>query len=230
MTDCEQAFAAASQARFTLPTLLDNNPESLAAASERLASKRRRIAELLEWCAALLVLGIVFWLAGYRHLAFGVGAGAVAALAMCALTFDDRRRLLVSLVAQGDANSIPEVRELAQRLAHDPDERRRIASSLRTAVRAATTSRRAPMIVATGRVNSFAPRLLALADAIGDERRAVSPPAVALCRRLLTDGAGSPLYNPQLPEGELERVLAAVEAGIEPAADKPAAGAVPVAR
>ncbi|MFZ0386263.1 MAG: hypothetical protein WAL22_11390, partial [Solirubrobacteraceae bacterium] len=64
----------------------------------------------------------------------------------------------------------------------------------------------------------YAPRLLALADAIGDVRVSVSPAAVALCRRLLTDGAGSPLYNPNVPEWELDRVLAAVEAGVSPAA------------
>jgi hypothetical protein len=74
------------------------------------------------------------------------------------------------------------------------------------------------MVVAPGRVALFAPRLLALADAIGDERISVTPPAVALCRRLLSDGAGSPLYNPHLPERELDRVLKAVKAGITPAA------------
>jgi hypothetical protein len=127
----------------------------------------------------------------------------------------------VSLVAMGDATSIPEVAALAERLAHDPAERRRVAASLRTAASAGRPGgigSRAPMIVAPGRVAMYAPRLLAVADAIGDERISVSPPAVALCRRLLTDGVGSPLYNPNLSERELERVLAAVEAGIAPAA------------
>jgi hypothetical protein len=152
-------------------------------------------------------------------LAGAVGAGAITALVICGLAVDERRRLLVSLVAMGDANSIPEVAALAERLAHDPAERRRVAASLRTAAGAARPGgigSRAPMIVAPGRVAVYAPRLLALADAIGDERISVSPPAVALCRRLLSDGVGSPLYNANLPERELERVLAIVEAGIAP--------------
>jgi hypothetical protein len=53
-----------------------------------------------------------------------------------------------------------------------------------------------------------------LADAIADERRNVAPAAVALCRTLLCDGASSPLYNTILPEHELDRALAVVEAGI----------------
>ena len=121
----------------------------------------------------------------------------------------------------GDANAIPEVAALADRLANDPAERLRVAASLRTAAHAGQpglAGYRAPMVVAPGRVALVAPRLLALADAIGDQRVSVSPPAVALCRRLLTDGVGSPLYNPNLPERELDRVLKVVEAGVAPAA------------
>ena len=204
-----------------MPTLLDNAPQSLSAASERLAALRVRMIQMLEWFVALVVLAGVLLLTESVALAGAVGAGAVTALIICGLALDERRRLLVSLVAMGDATSIPEVAALAERLAHDPAERRRVAASLRTAAgagRAGGIGSRAPMIVAPGRVAMYAPRLLAVADAIGDERISVSPPAVALCRRLLTDGVGSPLYNPNLSERELERVLAAVEAGIAPAA------------
>ena len=204
-----------------MPTLLDNAPQSLSAASERLAALRVRMIQMLEWFVALVVLAGVLLLTESVALAGAVGAGAVTALIICGLALDERRRLLVSLVAMGDATSIPEVAALAERLAHDPAERRRVATSLRTAASAGRPGgigSRAPMIVAPGRVAMYAPRLLAVADAIGDERISVSPPAVALCRRLLTDGVGSPLYNPNLSERELERVLAAVEAGIAPAA------------
>jgi hypothetical protein len=204
-----------------MPTLLDNAPQSLSAASERLAALRVRMIQMLEWFVALVVLAGVLLLTESVALAGAVGAGAVTALIICGLALDERRRLLVSLVAMGDATSIPEVAALAERLAHDPAERRRVAASLRTAASAGRPGgigSRAPMIVAPGRVAMYAPRLLAVADAIGDERISVSPPAVALCRRLLTDGVGSPLYNPNLSERELERVLAAVEAGIAPAA------------
>jgi hypothetical protein len=204
-----------------MPTLLDNAPQSLSAASARLEALRVRMTQMLEWFAALVVLTGVLLLTESVALAGAVGAGAITALIIGGLALDERRRLLVSLVAMGDATSIPEVAALAERLAHDPAERRRVAASLRTAAGAARPGgigSRAPMIVAPGRVAMYAPRLLAVADAIGDERISVSPPAVALCRRLLSDGVGSPLYNPNLSERELERVLAAVEAGIAPAA------------
>jgi hypothetical protein len=204
-----------------MPTVLDNAPQSLSAASAQLAALRRRMIQMLEWFAALAVLAGVLLLTESVALAGAVGAGAVTALVICGLAVDERRRLVLTLVAMGDANSIPEVGALAERLAHDPAERRRVAASLRTAVsagRPGLAGYRAPMVVAQGRVALVAPRLLALADAIGDQRVSVSPPAVALCRRLLTDGVGSPLYNPNLPEQELDRVLAVVEAGVVPIA------------
>jgi hypothetical protein len=211
-----------------MPTLLDNASQSLSAASARLAALRHRMLQMVEWFAALVVLSVVLLLTESVALAASVGAGAITALAICGLAVDERRRLLLSLVAMGDANSIPEVAALAERLAHDPAERRRVAASLRTAAGSDRTNgvgSRAPMVVAPGRIAHYAPRLLALADAIGDVRVSVSPSAVALCRRMLTDGAGSPLYNPNLPERELDRVLAAVEAGIVPATP-PAAAAL----
>jgi hypothetical protein len=204
-----------------MPTLLDNAPQSLSAASAQLAALRHRTIQTLEWFAALAVLAVVLGLTESVALAGSVAAGAITALVICGLAVDERRRLVLSLVAMGDANSIPEVGALADRLAHDPAERLRVAASLRTAVRAGrpgVASYRAPMVVARGRVALYAPRLLALADAIGDQRVSVSPPAVALCHRLLTDGVGSPLYNPNLPERELDRVLSVVEAGIAPTA------------
>jgi hypothetical protein len=205
---------------WTMPTLLDNTPQSLSAASARLGQLRRRMVEALEWFVALVVLAVVLLLTESEALAGSVGAGALAALAICGLAVDERRRLLLSLVALGDANSIPEVRALGERLVHNPAERRHVAASLRLAAHAGRPNgvgSRPPMVLAPGRVEIYAPRLLALADAIGDERISVSPPAVALCRRLLSDGIGSPLYNPHLPERELDRVLKAVEAGIVPA-------------
>ena len=161
-----------------MPTLLDNAPQSLSAASAQLAALRHRMIQMLEWFAALVVLAVVLLLTESVALAGSVGAGAITALVICGLAVDERRRLVLSLVAMGDANSIPEVGALAERLAHDPAERRRVAASLRTAVgagRPGVVGYRAPMVVAPGRVALYAPRLLALADAIGDLRVSVSP-------------------------------------------------------
>jgi hypothetical protein len=222
VTDCEHAFATSVHCWWwIMPTLLDSAPQSLSAASARLAVLRHRMIQMLEWFLALVVLAAVLLVTESVALAGSVAAGAIAASVIGGLAFDERRRLVLSLVAMGDATSIPEVAALADRLAHDPAERRRVAASLRTAVsagRPGLAGYHAPMVVAPGRVALVAPRLLALADAIGNQQIAVSPPAMALCRRLLTDGVGSPLYNPNLSERELDRVLKVVEAGIAPAA------------
>jgi hypothetical protein len=199
-----------------MSAMLDNRPRSLSEASARLQELRRRTWAMGEWCVSLLVLGGVLWLVGSTRLAVSVGIGAIAAVVIGALAVDERRRMVLALVAQGDANSIPEVRALADRLAGDFSERHRVAAALRTAARSGRRGGRAPMVVATGRVAAYAPRLLALADAIEDPRRRVTPTAVALCRTLLADGASSPLYNPNLPVRDLDRVLGAVEAGIAP--------------
>ena len=188
--------------------------QNLSAARTRLTQLRERTRGTVEWCVALLILGGVLWLIGSRDLAFSVAAGAVAAVVTGALAEDERRRLLLGLVVQGDATSIPEVRALADRLANDPSERRRVAKALRTAARANPAASRASAAIATGKVAVYAPRMLALADTIADEDRVVTPRAVALCRTLLCDGAISPLYNVNLPESELDRALAAIEAGI----------------
>jgi hypothetical protein len=199
-----------------MSTLLDHDRPSLTSASARLQELRKRMLAMGEWCLSLLVLGGVLWLVGSTHLAIAVATGAVAAVVIGGLAFDERRRMVLTLVAQGDATSIPEVRALAHRLTHDPAERHRLAGSLRTAARSGRGGARAPMVVASGRVAAYAPRLLALADAIEDPRRTVTAASVALCRTLLCDGANSPLYNPNLSERELDRVLRAVEAGIAP--------------
>ena len=200
-----------------MPTL-PSEQQDLRTASTRLSRLRDRTRAAVEWCMALLILGGVLWLVGSDDLAFAVGAGAVAAVAIGALAVDERRRLLLALVIQGDATSIPEVGALAERLAHDPMQRRRVARALRTAVRANRHAGGAPGAIDYGRIEARAPRLLALADAIDDERHTVTPSAIALCRTLLSDGAGSPLYNPNLSERELDRTLAVVEAGIAPSA------------
>jgi hypothetical protein len=188
--------------------------QDLSAAMTRLTQLRERTRATVEWCVALLILGGVLWLVGSHDLAFSVAAGAVAAVVTGALAEDERRRLLLGLVIQGDATSIPDVRALADRLANDPAERRRVAKALRTAASANPAASRASAAIATARVGVYAPRMLTLADAIADEDRVVTPRAVALCRTLLCDGAISPLYNVNLPESELDRALAAVEAGI----------------
>jgi hypothetical protein len=42
----------------------------------------------------------------------------------------------------------------------------------------------------------------------------VQPPAVVACRRLLTHGAESPLYNPRLPAEDLRFALERIRRGL----------------
>ena len=195
---------------------LSHPHQNLTTASSRLTELHDRTRAAIEWCVALLIGGGVLWLVGSHALAFAAGAGAAAAVVVGAFAVDDRRRLVLGLVVQGDATSIPEVSALADRLAHDPAERRRVAAALRAVSSGDRSGGGMPTTINPGRAAAYAPRMLALADAIADQQRAVAPQAVALCRTLLTDGAISPLYNPNLPERDLDRVLAAAEAGVAP--------------
>jgi hypothetical protein len=221
VTDHEQAFAKRRNARIEMSALIGEAPQNLSAACKRLAELHDRTRAAGEWCASLLILGGVLWLVGSHALAFSLAAGAAAAVVIAALAADERRRMLLGLVVQGDATSIPAVRTLADRLANDPAARHRVAAGLRTAARADQITGRTPTAIANGRAAMYAPRMLALADAIDDPSRTAGPAAMALCRTLLTDGASSPLYNPNVPERELDRVLAVVEAGIGPPALEP---------
>ena len=63
-----------------MPTLLDNAPQSLTAASAQLAALRHRMIQMLEWFTALAALTVVLLFTESAALAGAVGAGAVTAL------------------------------------------------------------------------------------------------------------------------------------------------------
>lgn len=136
-----------------------------------------------------------------------IGAGgAVALLGLCR---GDRRRLLVMLVAQGDAWSVEGVSELAARL-RTPRERRRIADGLRAAADVGAGVQLA-LMVSPPRADAVRERLNALAERFSDPLVNVNATAAAMCRRLLCDPQHSPLYNPHVPEEDLWRILDLVE-------------------
>ena len=139
--------------------------------------------------------------------------GAAAAVGLAGMCRTDRRRLLVRLVAQGDAWAVDGVRELAAWLG-TPRERARLASALRAAAAAGMTGAQSPMMISVARAAAVADRLTRLAETLSDPAVRVSAPAVALCRRLINEPMYSPLYNPNIPERELPRVLDAVERGV----------------
>lgn len=139
--------------------------------------------------------------------------GAAAAFGLAGICRSDRRRLLVRLVAQGDAYGIEEVSRLAKRLL-TARERQRLAKALRGAVESLLPGAQSTLMVNPARVDMVAERLSAIADAIADVGVAISAQAAALCRQLLHEPMRSPLYNPGIPEPELPRLLDLVERGL----------------
>jgi hypothetical protein len=167
------------------------------------------------WLSAVLaVLGAVLVLRDPGGLGIPLLVGAAAALGLGAMWRSDRYRLLLRLVAQGDAWSVDGVSELADRL-RSQRERLRLADSLRAVAAAGMTGAKTTLMVDPARADAIAPRIVHLAQALADPAVAVSAQAVALCRRLLNEPMRSPLYNPHVPEPELPRVLDLVERGVK---------------
>jgi len=192
-------------------SLLDEPPLGLQVARRRLAELNRRARHRLEWTLAVAVLGVVVLvLYGGGSLGVPLLIGASAGALLTVNARDDRGRLLVRLVSQGDAWAIEEVRSAARRLLSSK-ERGRLSRGL---VLAADAGRSGPQdfaIVRPERASTVADRLRRLATAIGDPGVPVPASAMALCRRLLSESFLSPLYNPHLSERDLDRILRAIE-------------------
>lgn len=196
-----------------MPGLLEAESLDLASAVRQLGELRSRHRQLLAVAALLAAAGASLVALGREGVGVPLGIGAAAAVGLWALCRTDRRRLLVRLVAQGDAFSLAEVQALARKLCSQR-ERRRLASGLRAAADAGATGSQLSIMVDPARADGASDRLRALAEAFADPLVAVSPPAAALCRRLLCDAMHSPLYNPHVPEPELGRILDVLEHGM----------------
>jgi hypothetical protein len=191
-------------------TILDQPLLSLAEARSRLGELRERARHRLGLALALVAIGVLLVVLGRHTVGIPLLVGAAAAALLAALSFDDRSRLLVRLVAQGDARSIAEVERAAERLVSAP-ERRRLAEGLTRAAEAADPGEAAFSAVDALRAAEAHQRLCGLAVAFGDQAVPLQPPGAALCRRMLSDAALSPLYNPAIPEAELDRVIERIE-------------------
>jgi hypothetical protein len=199
-----------------VPGLLDPQPINLDDAVRLLRELRARARHLVSLGLALAALGAALTVAARGRIGVPLLIGAAVSFALWGLCRTDRRRLLVRLVAQGDALALDGVRDIAERL-RSPRERRRLASGLRAAAEAGTTGAQISMMVDPARASDVGDRLTALAEAFGDPVVQISAPAAAVCRRLLCDAMHSPLYNPHVPERDLRRVLDLLERELRPA-------------
>ena len=191
-------------------SLLDQPPLDLTEACAQLADLRSLVRRRAAIGLALALLGGALVLRGEETVGipFLIGAGAAGLLVFFGR--DDRRRVLVRLVSQDDGWAIEEVRRTAAWLV-SPAERRRLASGLRWAAEAAAPRHAQFSVVDPFRAGEVGGRLRRLATAIEDVGTPLQASGAALCRRLLGEGLLSPLYNPNLAEAELDRVIERIE-------------------
>jgi len=193
--------------------LLDQPPLDLGEARARLDELRTLIRRRTVIGLGLALLGAALIALGSQRVGIPLLIGSGAAALLVGLGRDDRRRVLVRLVSQDDAWAIEEVRRAGEWLV-SPGERRRLAGGLRRAADAAVPRHAEFSLVDPFVATTAAKRLRALASAIEDLAIPLRPPGVALCRRLLSEGRLSPLYNPNLAEGEFDRVIERIEVAI----------------
>jgi hypothetical protein len=193
-----------------VPGFLDLPRLDLERAFHRLRELRVRGRHLAALTLGLALAGAALVAAVNGSVGVPLLIGAAGALGLLGLCRSDRSRLLVALVAQGDAWALDGVRDAAERLC-SPRELRRLARGLRDAAAAGMTGAQVSMMVNPARAGDVRDRLLALAERLSDPPVKVSAPAAAICRRLLCDAQHSPLYNPHVPERDLGRVLDLLE-------------------
>jgi hypothetical protein len=193
-----------------VPGFLDLPQLDLERAFHRLRELRVRGRHLAALTLGLALAGAALVAAVNGSVGVPLLIGAAGALGLLGLCRSDRSRLLVALVAQGDAWALDGVRDAAERLC-SPRELRRLARGLRDAAAAGMTGAQVSMMVNPARAGDVRDRLLALAERLSDPPVKVSAPAAAICRRLLCDAQHSPLYNPHVPERDLGRVLDLLE-------------------
>jgi hypothetical protein len=179
-------------------------------AAQRIRSKRRRALESAALAAGCALLA---WLAlDSTALALGLAVGAAFEALVACWSLLSRRELIARLALDPDAYAIPEVEAYGEhltRLRH----RRTLAQSIRKMIRGAL---RPDSLYLGDRVVRYARDLEAVARDLQRPNVRVHPVSVARCRRLLTEAAESPLYNPRLPAEEIPQILRRIRAGIQP--------------
>ena len=194
-------------------SLLRQPPLELVAASARLETLRRRIRELLVAAVLLTAAGVTSAANDQGQLATSLLFAGAIGVAVAALSRGERVHLLTRLVAQGDAERVPEAAAFARELV-GPARRARLARGLDRAAAAGRPGVHEFAHVWPERAHRTRDELERLASAFRDRSVAVAPASAALCRRMLCEAALSPLYNASLSEEDLARLLRAISAGV----------------
>jgi hypothetical protein len=196
-----------------LRTVVDRELPPLQVAERRLADLSRQARNRLVAAVALALLAVAVGLA-YPQIGIALAVGAIAAVVAAAAALSQRRVLLGNLIPVREAYRIESVSRAGRRFA-GPARRRRLAESLRAAVRDAEdgTPHTAYTVAPLGeRVLERRGRLLRLGDALDGDEADLHPAGVVIVHRLLTRPGHSPLYNPDLEESRLDDLLHRAEA------------------
>jgi hypothetical protein len=179
-------------------------------AAAKLRDRRRRALEAAALGAGSgLVAGGA--LDGSPRLTVALLAGAGFEVLVLVWAMVSRRCLIATLAVEPDAYSIPEVEAYGQGLTK-LRQRRILAEGIRSMVKDAF---RPGSLYLGDRVARYARDLEAVARDLLSPAVRVHPVSIARCRRLLTEGSESPLYNPNVPEEELDGILRRIRAGMQ---------------
>jgi len=185
-------------------------------AAARLEGIRDQRRSRLAMSLAAGMLGALALIVSHA-LAISIGIGVGFLLVLAIRDTMRRRELLASLALNPSAYVVPDVRRYGDRLVV-PRGRHRLAKALERILATAGTP---GCYCIPDRVNKFRKEIEALASTLRMPGTRVEPACVALCWRLLTRAAESPLYNWELPADELGFQVRRIQAGIRP---RPATG------
>jgi hypothetical protein len=182
------------------------------------AEAQRSLALLTNWrtgsvAAAIVMAGLLpFAIAWQVSYLVAIAASIILAASFAAGCHLARQRRLSRLAVSPDLAQLPDLAATRRRL-QSPRTRRALAAGLRRTADPIQPPRRFdPCPVLADRAQAVRGQLLELATAL-EQTQTPDPACVALIRELLTNGT-SPLYNPNLPAGDLHATLARARAGI----------------
>jgi hypothetical protein len=180
----------------------------------------RRLALLANWRSGTLATAIVmagvlpFAIAWRVNDLIAIAASIIFAAILAISTHLARRRWLATIALSPELVRLPDLAAERRRL-QSVRTRRALAIGLRrTADPIQPPCRFDPCPVLPDRAAAVRDQLLELANAL-EQTPTPDPACVALIRELLTNGTG-PLYNPNLPAGNVQTTLTRARAGIIP--------------